>query len=1012
LTSARNDQDTQSEATAEQQAGPIRFRSRMLAERDASAWQLDVALGQVFRGEQQQPPMKGQLVLFHDARPLQFWIERIDVRALRELLADLSLVEEYSELLDQLELRTTINELVVELDLDDPAASSLSFDFDRLRAKRLGKVPGVTRLAGRMTAARRRGQIELDAERVAVDFGDFFRLPIKFDSVQMAADFEWTPQQLLVQAKEFSLVNPDLKLEGRGLIDIPRSGRPFLVLRAAYRDGNVSATSRYLPVTVMPQDTVAWLDTSLKDGRISRGDLLFHGRLKSLKHFAQDYSGEFHALFDARDPIVDPYGGWPRISQGSGRASFHNTSMDLRFGQVQFAQSNADQVRVQIPDMFHSELLIDVQTATEAGSLLETLSAMPVLDTFDLVRDKTDAISGRVRADVHLFVPLHSDPETEVAVTAKGQLERVRLRIPEWMVDFDQVSGAIDIENQWVSGQQLTGLYAGDPVTLNIVPDRKHALAGLSMSGAVDAKALTVKLPVALAEPVSGRGNWQVDVSIPVDDSFDQRGVDVLARSDLAGIELAFPEPLRVAQDASTEFQVKLNLREREIDFSSRLLDRVVATGRLEADHEDEFSLQSLNLDFNADEIPAATDDDIWLSGHIAQLDLNGWLEYKSAYFPDSGSGSDSVLSKVAGVYLQIGQAEVASQQVEGAQVSLEREDDRLQGRILSPLVKGEVTIPHQMSGDHPVMADLEYIRWRKSDGATEFDPEIDDIPDLSIRSAVLAYEDMEFHDLVLRSRHQDDRYIVEQLDFWRDSVRLRSSGHWQVSASSGEQVSVFNIDIRGSNFGETVKNLGLGEGFRDGEVAFNGQLGWGGHLFGINWPTLIGEVQLSLKDGYLNNVEPGAGRFVGLLSLNALPRRLFLDFSDVLAEGMQFDEIKGHFSIDGEIMNTDDAVMESDAAEIRLEGITNLREMTYDQRMYIVPQIGNTLPVIGGLTAGNAVGWGLLLLQKIFEKPIDKSVEIEYKVSGSWDDPNIELVEAPPPDTDDGPVYPLESND
>ena len=42
---------------------------------------------------------------------------------------------------------------------------------------------------------------------------------------------------------------------------------------------------------------------------------------------------------------------------------------------------------------------------------------------------------------------------------------------------------------------------------------------------------------------------------------------------------------------------------------------------------------------------------------------------------------------------------------------------------------------------------------------------------------------------------------------------------------------------------------------------------------------------------------------------------------------------------------------------------------------------------------AGSSVGWGLLLLQNLFKKTINDSVEVEYKVTGSWDDPQVELV-------------------
>jgi len=189
------------------------------------------------------------------------------------------------------------------------------------------------------------------------------------------------------------------------------------------------------------------------------------------------------------------------------------------------------------------------------------------------------------------------------------------------------------------------------------------------------------------------------------------------------------------------------------------------------------------------------------------------------------------------------------------------------------------------------------------------------------------------------------------------------------------------------------VNNLGLGETIKNGKVVFNGQIGWGGELFDMNWETLIGEVTLNLKDGYLRNIDPGAGRFVGLLSLNALPKRLFLDFGDVVKEGMQFNSIRGKFTLAGEILKTDNASMDSVSAKIKIKGNTNLRHQTYDQTMIIIPNVGDTLPLLGTLAAGSTVGWGLLLLQKIFKKPIEKSVEIEYKVTGGWNDPDVKLI-------------------
>ena len=75
------------------------------------------------------------------------------------------------------------------------------------------------------------------------------------------------------------------------------------------------------------------------------------------------------------------------------------------------------------------------------------------------------------------------------------------------------------------------------------------------------------------------------------------------------------------------------------------------------------------------------------------------------------------------------------------------------------------------------------------------------------------------------------------------------------------------------------------------------------------------------------------------------------------------------------------------------------MRDRDYDQKIYIVPKIRQTLPIIGGVIAGSPVGWGLLLLQNLFKSSIDESVAFEYSMTGSWDDPQLTLLNEPPPE-------------
>ncbi len=60
----------------------------------------------------------------------------------------------------------------------------------------------------------------------------------------------------------------------------------------------------------------------------------------------------------------------------------------------------------------------------------------------------------------------------------------------------------------------------------------------------------------------------------------------------------------------------------------------------------------------------------------------------------------------------------------------------------------------------------------------------------------------------------------------------------------------------------------------------------------------LNGTLHVSLEDGRLRDIEPGAGRMLGLFSVAQLPRRLALDFRDVTDEGLAFNSVQGDFEV------------------------------------------------------------------------------------------------------------------
>src|SRR5687767_10895310 len=133
----------------------------------------------------------------------------------------------------------------------------------------------------------------------------------------------------------------------------------------------------------------------------------------------------------------------------------------------------------------------------------------------------------------------------------------------------------------------------------------------------------------------------------------------------------------------------------------------------------------------------------------------------------------------------------------------------------------------------------------------------------------------------------------------------------------------------------------------------------------------------------------------LGLMRVATLRRRLALDFTDITDKGMAFDAIRGDFVLSSGDAFTSNLLLRGPAAEIGIVGRTGLDTKDYDQTAVVTGNLGQSLPVAGALAGGPAVGAALLLFSQLFKQPLKGIARGYYRITGPWDDPNVERVEA-----------------
>jgi uncharacterized protein YhdP len=230
--------------------------------------------------------------------------------------------------------------------------------------------------------------------------------------------------------------------------------------------------------------------------------------------------------------------------------------------------------------------------------------------------------------------------------------------------------------------------------------------------------------------------------------------------------------------------------------------------------------------------------------------------------------------------------------------------------------------------------------------------------------------------------------------------AQFSATGNWTAvgNALSGPRserrraVLNFKLDIGDS--GELLKRFGMDKVIARGKGLMAGEVAWIGSPFSLDYPSLAGNFNVDIESGRFLKADPGLAKLLGVLSLQTLPRRLTLDFSDVFSDGFSFDFIRGDVKITQGVATTNNLQMKGVNAAVLMEGTANIAKETQDMRVVVVPEINAGTASLVAAVINPAIGLGTFLAQLILRKPVIEAATQEFHIDGAWADPKITKVE------------------
>ena len=903
----------------------------------------------------------------------------------------------------------------------------------------LPAIPGFDNLTGSIDATDKGGSFNLASEQLVLQMPDYFSEPsMPFDHLNLKARWSFEANnQLQLQIDSMDFLQEGLSGTLQGTHTIPLAGKgPGKADLTGTLDGfQVNRIGRYLPMQT-PHDLTTWLTGALEGGVASevsvrlRGDLAHfpfkdgdkaHGEFRvagKLTEGKLNYSpGHYH--LDGKELGKDgkPLPLWPQAEHIKGSFVFERARMEIRGDTATTGGAALTGVKAVIPDLtIHDSMLeIDGNAAAPMQEFLKYVAASPVLEWISHFTDETQA-SGNAKLALSLRLPLSHMIDAKVQGTVQLQNNDIVLFNDLPVVQSSQ--GKIEFNEHGVNLNQLSGSFLGGPVSITGGTQKDNAII-IKLGGMLTADGFrkNFQMPAMqrLADHFSGATRYNGTVTVR------DHQVVVAVDSTLNGLGLDLPAPVQKA--AADAMPVRFVLTSGLVaDGAGALHDdiRIALGSNIAARYQRQkigkthWKLVRGGIGVNA---PAPEPDSgMAFNINLRALNVDNWLDFGNAI---AGKGETAGASAASADAMDIGQyvlpdtlaartseLVIGDRKLENVVIGVSRQKSVWQASIDSTQANGYLTWSEPSTGQGlgkvtarlsslviPESASKDVVELLDGKGgAATTIPALDVVVErFELFNKPLGQLELQASNAQLGGARE---WRVNKLSLANADGELNGTGKWV--SKNGQHDTSLNFKLEIADAGKLLDRFGFVGTVKGGKGTLNGDIAWKGLPYSLDLPSLSGDIKMKVEKGQFLKQDPGAAKLLGVLSLQALPRLLKLDFHDVFSEGLAFDGITADAAINRGIVKTDNLKMHGVAATVLMDGSADIANETTNLHVVVIPEVNlGTAPLVYALAVNPVIGLGSFLAQLFLSAPVMKALTYHMQVTGPWKAPVVAKLDA-----------------
>ncbi len=947
-------------------------------------------------------------------------LEPVDSARLLEIAQALPLPQDLRERLAPLRLGGVVERLGLSWEAGLPARYSLEAGFNALSFARdsppppAGKLglPSFEHVSGTVALDQAGGRLTLAGRKSVIRFPGLFAEPeVPFESLDARVDWslrrggEGALTGVDVDIESARFANADAAGEVTGRYSSGGKGDGIVAMSGRLTRANATRVARYLPLDIAA-DVREWVARAITEGNSEDARFVLRGDLEDFP-YRDPASGEFRVEVAMRDTALAYAPGWPAIDRIRGRLIFERAGMEVVADAARVWGVALTGTHAMLPEFRKPVLKLEGSADGPAQDMVRFVNESPLrIRAGDFTRDL--GVGGSAKLKLNLEMPIDDADATHV--TGSVQLAGNEVTVERGLPALAQVSGTIQFTEKTLALRDVTGEFLGGTVKLDGEGNEADRVV-VRASGRTSAAGIRQLADNVATQALDGAAEWRANLEL------HHRALAMKIESDLVGLASRLPAPFGKARETALPLRIETTPSAPGSGGEQPARDLLqIALGEQihgEFERERDASSQQMRVRRAAFAIGADAvmpDNGFAVRLNAPRIDIDAWAAVLGPALADetaSPAVSGSPTASIAGFSLLPSQLSVVAGDVHLAGKDLHevvlgatRAGGFWRANVHSREIDGffnwRAAPPGQPIGTLTARFNrLEIPRSRVGEVESLLDSAPSLLPELDISAEQFVLDERPLGRLTVKALNTGEPgapvWRLESLKLENTAATLTANGEWKTLRGERSRATALNFELALRDAGQMLAISGFPGTMRNGAGSLSGQVAWTGSPLAIDYPSLDGNLSLSLDNGEFLKTEPGIAKLIGVLNLQSLRRRLAFDFRDLFAEGFAFTDVRATARLAQGVAHIGDFTMRGVTAQVRISGDANLVAETQDLLVEVRPELNAGLASLAYAALANpAIGLASFAAQLLLRGPLQQLFAWTYEVTGPWSDPQV----------------------